>query len=266
MIGARFTCNICGTPGVFDPPDDWREGASCAGCGSSVRMRSIVHCLLSGLLGQSCVLEKMPRKRLIGAGLSDWEGYASRLAKAFDYTNTFYHQAPRFDICAPGPERLGLYDFLISSDVFEHTPAPASRAFDGAFEFLRPGGLLVMTVPFGWQEETIEHYPDLGDFTVVELGGDYALVSRETDGKFVLYENPVFHGGPGTTLEMREFSLDGLMAELEAAGFTEITLHADAVPEWGIFPRNRYGVPVTARKPAGALDRLKFKVRKARPS
>ncbi len=139
-------------------------------------MRSIVHCLLSGLLGQSCLLEKMPRKRLIGAGLSDWEGCASRLAKAFDYTNTFYHQAPRFDICAPGPERLGLYDFLISSDVFEHAPAPASRAFDGAFEFLRPGGLLVMTVPFGWQEETIEHYPDLGDFTLVELGGDHALV------------------------------------------------------------------------------------------
>ncbi len=228
-------------------------------------MRSIVHCLLSGLLGQSCVLEKMPRKRLIGAGLSDWEGYASRLAKAFDYTNTFYHQQPRFDICAPGPERLGLYDFLISSDVFEHTPAPASRAFDGAFESLRPGGLLVMTVPFGWQEETIEHYPDLGDFTVVELGGDYALVSRDTDGKFVLYENPIFHGGPGTTLEMREFSLDGLMAELEAAGFTEIMLHADTVPEWGIFSRNRYGVPVTARKPARVLDRLKFKVRKARP-
>jgi hypothetical protein len=122
-----------------------------------------------------------------------------------------------------------------------------------------------MTVPFGWQEETIEHYPDLGDFTVVELGGDYALVSRDTDGKFVLYENPIFHGGPGTTLEMREFSLDGLMAELEAAGFTEIMLHADTVPEWGIFSRNRYGVPVTARKPARVLDRLKFKVRKARP-
>ena len=100
---------------------------------------------------------------------------------------------------------------------------------------------------------------------VVELGGDYALVSRNADGRFALHENPIFHGGPGTTLERRVFSIDGLLGDLAAAGFTEITLHEESVAEWGIFPPHRYGAPVTARKPAGALDKFKFQLRKARP-
>ena len=264
MIGAKFICNICGAEGVFDPPGDWRETPSCGRCGSSVRMRGIIHCLLEGVLGRSRVLEGLRRHKLIGVGLSDWDGYAARLAKTFEYTNTYYHQAPRLDITAPGDERLGLYDFLISSDVFEHVPAPASRAFDGAFKMLRPGGLLVLTVPFGWDEETVEHYPDMASFAVADVGGHYVLVTRDHEGRFALRTDPVFHGGPGTTLEMRVFSRGGMLADLAAAGFTDIRVLDENVPEWGIFQPHAYGVPVMARKPASAADKLKNVLRKAR--
>lgn len=264
-IGTAFTCNICGQPSVFAPVEDWREEPTCTHCRSSVRMRSIVYCLLDGLLGRAGSLSDTAPRKLLGAGLSDWEGYAAPLAKLFDYTNTFYHCEPRLDICSPGPERLGVYDFLISSDVFEHVPTPVSRAFDGAFSMLRPGGLLVLTVPFGWNPKTVEHYPDLESFAVVELGGRFVVVTHDKQGAFALDADPVFHGGPGTTLEMRLFSRGDLIDDLATAGFTDIVVHDETVPEWGIFPRSVYGVPVTARKPANAMQKLKNAVRKARP-
>lgn len=250
MIGESFTCNICGGKGIFNPPGDWRETASCVHCGSSVRMRSIVHCLLTGLLGESISLAGLSRSSVItGVGLSDWEEYASRLRRTFNYTNTFYHKEPRLDICSPGKDLLERYDFLISTDVFEHVLPPSKRAFEGSFAILRPGGLLVMTVPFADNLETIEHYPDLHSFTVVELGGDYVVVARSESGKFLLHTAPVFHGGPGTTLEMRLFSRVGVIAELVGAGFVDIVVHEGPVPQWGIFPPHHHGLPITARKP-----------------
>ncbi len=256
MIGAAFTCNICGHAGHFDPVGDWREAPSCDGCGSSVRMRSMIHYLLDGLLGRSPGLAGLKRRRTTGVGLSDWEGYAAPLSRAFAYTNTFYHQAPRLDICAPGKEHLGKYDFLMSSDVFEHVPPPASRAFDNAFALLRAGGLLVLTVPFADNPDTIEHYPDLRSFAVVELDGEWVVVARSADGSLALHTNPVFHGGPGSTLELRLFSRAGVIADLAAAGFVDIEVHGGAVPEWGVFPPHHHGLPITARKPASAIRKL----------
>lgn len=264
-LGSAFTCNICGAKSRFEPVEDWREEPTCTGCGSSVRMRSIVHCLLEGLLGRSHGLADQAPKKLIGTGLSDWEGYAGPLSRTFAYANSFYHQEPRLDICAPGPERLGLYDFLISSDVFEHVPVPVSRAFDGAFSILRPGGLLVLTVPFGDAPHTVEHYPHLDGYAVVQLAGKHVVVTHNVDGTYAIDPDPVFHGGPGSTLEMRLFSREDLMADLAEAGFTDIRLHAEPVPEWGIFPRSVHGVPVTARKPASGVQKLKNLVRRARP-
>lgn len=276
MLGAKFTCNICGTHQAFQPAGDWREFPSCSGCGSSVRMRSMVHCLVEGLTGKGQVLSAMAPSAQTGAGLSDWDGYAIPLAQKFAYTNTYYHQEPRLDICAPGKAWIGACDFLLTSDVFEHTPPPAIMAFEGAFQVLKPGGLLVLTVPFGGNSETIEHYPELHEFKVVELGGDYAVVNRAGDGKFTLHTDPVFHGGPGTTLEMRIFSRADTIAKLEEAGFIDIEVHEAAVPEWGVFPPHGHGLPITARKPgpraqvgaarkAGLLDRLAKKVGLRKP-
>lgn len=250
MIGAEFQCNVCGSASRFEPQGDWRESPSCTGCGSSVRLRSIVHVLLARILGESCVLEGVQvNKSIVGYGLSDWDGYASRLADRFTYINTFFHQDPTLDIMDLPSRLVETADFLISSDVFEHVSQPVSRAFENSFRILKPGGVLIVTVPYNDAPRTIEHYDGATDLSVVQLGSDYAVVTRDAEGKISVDPAPVFHGGPGTTLEMRMFSLDDLLAMIEAAGFIDPYVHAEPDPRWGVFPPHAYGLPISARRP-----------------
>ena len=83
------------------------------------------------------------------------------MAAKFDYTNTFYHQAPRLDINHPAPNDFGRYDFIISSEVMEHVPQPVEKAFENLYRMLKPDGLLVLTVPYTIDGRTIEHFPQL---------------------------------------------------------------------------------------------------------
>lgn len=249
MLGARFQCNICGAASVFEPEGDWRETPSCQGCGSSVRMRSLVHALTQELFGRSSSLDTLPRTGITGGGLSDWAGYADRLTALFDYTNTFYHRGPKLDICAPDPEWLGAFDFLISSDVFEHVFAPVSDAFAGALAVLKPGGLFVMTAPYDEQLHTREHYPMDADLKVIEFSGEFVVVHRTRDGQYGLDASPVFHGGPGSTLEMRMFSLPDLIQLMTDAGFEDVRVHQDPCARFGVFPPHPWGLPITGRRP-----------------
>lgn len=245
-----FRCNICSTAHTGVPRALLgREDPSCATCGSSVRMRGVIHHLSLELVGRSIPLQEFPdRPDIRGLGLSDWLGYAVNLALKVGYLNTFYHQAPFLDIAAPPAEYLNRYDFVISSDVFEHVPFPVQRAFAGTAALLKPGGLLVLTVPFTDVPETVEHFPDLDVFKVVELGGEYVLLNRDKAGRTTARTGLVFHGGPGDTLEMREFARADTIALLTQAGFTDIVVHEGAVPEWGIIPPHHHGLPITARR------------------
>ncbi len=248
-----FRCNVCGHGNADVPVARMkREAASCAGCASSVRLRGIVHHLSLGLFGVSLPLPDFPvRPDVAGIGLSDWNGYALTLARRLNYWNTFYHQEPFLDIAAPPAGRHRTCDFVISSDVFEHVPAPVERAFAGAFALLKPGGLLVLTVPFTALEETVEHFPGLGTHAVVAFDGGHVLLSRDAAGRYEVRDRLVFHGGPGEVLEMRSFSRAGTLRLLADAGFEEVVVHAGDVPQWGILPPHPYGLPITARRPPG---------------
>jgi hypothetical protein len=215
-------------------------------------MRGIIHHLSIGLFGSSITLPDFPiSPGIVGLGLSDWEGYAHRLEACFDYTNTFYHQEPLLDIAAPPPDRRDSAHFLISTDVLEHIPPPVALGFAGSFALLRPGGLLVLTVPFRDIPQTTEHFPHLHRFRVVRLGeDDYVLVNRRRDGELELHDKLIFHGGPGDTLEMRVFARRHTEQLLHEAGFVDIAVHETAVPKWGIFPPHLEGLPITARRPA----------------
>jgi SAM-dependent methyltransferase len=245
-----FTCNVCGTPTGCPVENIDREVPSCPQCGSSVRFRSIVHLTSVALFGHSIPLPQFPADHsIVGIGLSDWSGYADSLAEKFHYTNTYFHQPPFLDIAEPVGDRVRSCDFVIATDVFEHVAPPVSRAFDGAFNLLKPGGHLVLTVPFTNNPNTVEHFPELHDYRLVQFGSDYVLVNRTKNGRYELHENLVFHGGPGTTLEMRIFSRADLQRHLAEAGFVDIQVLGEDVPQWGILHKHPWSLPILARRP-----------------
>jgi len=245
-----FRCNLCGS-GARSPLSALaRETPSCPRCGSTVRFRSIADLVVRELTGERAALPSLaPRRGVTGLGLSDAACYAAPLARVFDYENTYFHTEPRLDITAIDASRRGRYDFVIASDVFEHVAPPVSRAFDNALALLKPGGLFVMTVPFSLDEETVEHFPDLHDWRLEREGGAWTLVNRTADGRTQTHANLVFHGGPGTTLEMRLFSRDALLRELARAGFGQVRVADEPYLPFGILWREPWSVPIVARAP-----------------
>ena len=245
-----FTCNVCGRDNRAAPLEqvENRECPSCAGCGSSLRMRSLMYILAVELFGRARILPDFPVDRTItGLGMSDWEGYARRLESRLGYVNTFYHAEPRLDIANVPDEALGRHRFLISSDVFEHVVPPIGLAFRNAHALLKPGGVLVFTVPFSLDATTVEHFPELHEWRVVVEDGKHVLLNRTRDGRAQRFADLVFHGGPGSTLEMRLFSRDALLRELAAAGFREIRVAAEPCVAHGIVWPEPWSVPIVAR-------------------
>jgi len=181
-------------------------------------------------------------------GLSDWHGYALRLARKFNYTNTYYHAEPRMDITNVPAALTASLDFLISSDVFEHIVSPVSVAFDNSFKMLKPGGVLVLTVPFVPHGETVEHFDQLYEYKVIDDEGRKKLKNVNREGIVRWYDDLIFHGGCGATLEMRVFALQSLIKNFRDAGFEEITRFNHAIPLFGI-TADEYSYPIVGRRP-----------------
>jgi SAM-dependent methyltransferase len=247
-----FQCNICSANSSVDMEELGREKASCRTCGSTARLRAIIRALSVELLGRNTPLANFPtRKDIVGFGMTDWEGYSKQLAEKFSYRNTYLHQEPYFDTSAASlaPDKIGLNDFILSSEVFEHVVPPVSKAFKNVYDLLKPGGVLVMTVPYGLSSEITEHFPDLSDYTVIEEDGTYRLRNVTAGGVVQEFGDLVFHGGPGSTLEMRVFCETGLLEHLKRAGFDTIAVYRQPDFSHGIWWPEPWAFPVSARKP-----------------
>ena len=231
-----FVCNICSSACTASNSDLHREEPSCRKCNSNVRFRSVIAALSCELHGRSLALDDFPpTPHIIGLGTSDWEGYAMRLRRVLRYDNTYYDEQTRLDIMAPVPAALaGSCDFIVSSDVLEHVAPPIELALSHLKEILKPGGVLVLTVPMKATGSTVEHFPDLHEYEVVSLGEDPVLVNRTRSGDLQVFDNLIFHGGPGLTLEMRMISLPHLLEQLSQVGFVGITEFNQSIPEHGI--------------------------------
>jgi SAM-dependent methyltransferase len=214
-----------------------------------MRVRALIALLSEELLGIPMTLAELPvLKSVQGIGMSDSPELAEKLAQKFDYTNTFYHQAPQLDVTRPNPSDFGRYDFILSSEVMEHVPPPVEDAFVNLFRLLKPDGLLVMTTPYTLGGKTREHFPELHDFTLTSFHAKTVLVNRRRDGSMEIFEDLVFHGGPGSTVEMRVFSEQSLRDNLLHAGFSTVRIATGNVPEFGIEHAETWSLPIVARK------------------
>ena len=245
----RFTCNLCGTDALAETRGWPRDTATCPRCGSAARFRGLADLIARELFGSTEPLYALPaRPDLTGVGMSDPLPLAALLSRRMSYTNTFYHCEPRLDVCAPG-DHAGRYDVVVCSEVLEHVPPPVQPAFAGLHDLLRPGGLLVFSVPYRAEGETVEHYPDLHDYEIVTRAGGHVLRNTTPDGRISEYRDRVFHGGPGETLELRLFALPDLVARLEAAGFCDVRVRREPNFAHGVWWPGADGWPITARRP-----------------
>lgn len=258
-----FRCNICDAMNETAIDLLQRETPFCRVCKSTVRTRSIIMALTIELFGHSLAISQIRPKHpgISGYGLSCWDGYARRLKSKMNFINTFLHKQPRLDITDVRGEEPGKLDFLIASDVFEHVAPPVERAFENARKLLKDDGVFIITVPFTNPGEesvpTDEHYPDLFDYEIKTVGNSAILENITREGLKQVYTNLKFHGGPGSTLEMRVFSESSLITALLDAGFEKIDVFDGADLKHGIYWSNGCSVPLAARVKDGPARYLR---------
>lgn len=246
-----FVCNICGTSCSAPLSALLGDGPSCWRCGSSGRFRAVIHGLSRGLWGEDRSLPDFPtEKRIAGIGMTDWIGYACRLERKLSYTNTFYHKEPRIDVTDGASMPREKYDFILSSDVMEHVRPPVTQAFANVLSMLKPGGLFVVTVPCEGVAGIEEHFPNLNEYQIVRFRGSQVLLNCTHEGRLQVFENLIFHGGPGEALEVRRFSRDGLIDTMRATGFVQICA-LPPYPAYGILDSDPpLGATVIGRRPS----------------
>jgi SAM-dependent methyltransferase len=184
-----------------------------------------------------------------GLGTSEWEGFAPALANKFDYRNTYLDDEPRLDLKNVSPHLRGQFDFVICSEVLEHVAPPVQPAFDGLYSLLKPGGVLIFSVPYQIDCGTIEHFKDLNEWSLCQVGERQVLVNRKVDGKYEVFDQLRFHGGGSPALEMRIFGKSDLEHRLTLSGFAFQFFDTD-YPPFGIYWPQPWSLPLRARKKA----------------
>lgn len=245
--GSNFECNLCGGLSPYRREDLHRELPSCVCCGSTVRHRQVAHAY--GAISQS--RRQTARHEMRVLGLSDApliEKFFLGLEKV-RYLNTFVDEAPVLDIVQPPKSFLSSADVVVSSDVLEHVPFPVNQALVGKFKILKPGGWLLLTVPYSVKGPSVEHYPWMVDYETVIAKPDLVrVIGIDRSGSKMEISDPVFHGGPGKTLEMRQLTLEVILDELKRAGFIDVRVLDEEQPTLGIIPTACQGVFI-AKKP-----------------
>jgi SAM-dependent methyltransferase len=250
-----FLCNICDRENEATLDQLTREDPTCSKCGSTVRQRSLISVLARELFGHNLRLSQIPRSpHVTGIGMSCSHVYANPLSRRVAYRNTFYHCEPRLDITLGDPSRADSLDFVIASDVFEHVDPPVSNAFENVRKMLKPDGVFLFTVPYAYSGgeavPTLEHFPGLHRYELQITDGHHHLKNTTKDGEIQFFDDLVFHGGTGSTLELRLFSEWSLLQELESAGFENVTIHGGSDLRHGVYWKDPWSLPIAARRRA----------------
>lgn len=121
------------------------------------------------------------------------------------------------------------FDICTSSEVFEHV-ADDSKGFREMCRVLKPGGLLLFTVPLSGAEKTTERA------RLTENGIEHILEPS-------YHDDPIL--GPRTALAFRDYGMD-IVDRLERAGFVRCrVVQSEDVAGWG-FARRVVSARVTS--------------------
>jgi len=244
----HFTCNICASRNLASLDFSDREKATCESCGSSARLRSVLLVLSRALFDADLPLVEFPTlKSIRGIGISDSEVYASGLEQAFSYHNTYFHKEPKFDLREPDEREFGKYDFVVCSEVLEHVAPPVDRAFETLARLLTPTGILILTLPYSIDATTIEHFPGSAEFALVEINDKTILVSGDQE-TYRVFDQLSFHGGHGSTVEMRLFSESDIRKRLFSAGLADVRIGTKSSKEFGVVFSGPCSLPITASR------------------
>jgi SAM-dependent methyltransferase len=226
LIYTTGYCAVCGRQGSFvtsyqwssskyedgrDEPN-WREHVACRGCGLVTRLRATIHHL------QTTSLRRDERVYLTERVTPFYSYMAQRVD---DITGSEYLGAD----FAPGQisngvrhedlQRLSFpdksFDLIVSLDVLEHVP-DYEKAFVEMYRCLKPGGRMVVAVPF-------------------ERNSPHNIVRAEllSDGTLVHHLPPEYHGNPvdheGGSLCYRYFGWD-FLEFARSIGFSSATAYS----------------------------------------
>jgi len=238
----RGTCLVCGAETEFavTNPDNLRESLPCTCCGSISRDRMLV-CALRAVLGETGPLKSWKpdsSRRVFEA--SSFRAHAKLLPKLCDHFNTQYvpekmqeqYDNREYADLQQMPYRDGFFDVLMLSDVFEHVRL-YREALHEVYRVLKPGGVMLLQVPFR---------PDGDTITRVQPDGDEDIFLME----------PIYHAQD--TLVYRIYGRD-FLTEVQDAGF-ELEYVETEMPEFGIARQSI----IICRKPAPAGESAKPKV------
>jgi len=201
-------CTICGWEGEFLQREMVREGTLCGNCGSTSRIRAVVHVLGRVFGEQGLSLHEWPSDTSISILESSALGpYPIMLADKFHYVPTVFD--PEKIAAGSDPEKYadfqnlhfadGSFDVVIASDVFEHV-RDDRKGYSEVLRVLKAGGSLILTVPYDHgAEKTIKRVDTSGQEDVHIL-------------------EPEYHGGGGQTLAYRNYGRD-LLSLLREVGF-----------------------------------------------
>jgi hypothetical protein len=113
----------------------------------------------------------------------------------------------------------------------------------------------VFTVPYSIEDRTLEHYPDLHEYTVARLGESSVLLNRTPEGLVQVFDKLVFHLSSTAALEMREFAERDFMKMLAGVGFAGVQVHGENYEPFGILYPEPWSLPLAARRGGYALGR-----------
>jgi hypothetical protein len=219
-----FLCSACLRPSFAPKNSIGRESFNCHWCKATSRERAIFLQIHWQYMQRKM---KNPFRKLSILGVSDGHLTSTILSKIYrkNYINYQYHLDPKLDITNVQASLIDNADIISCSEVLEHVEPPIQNAFDGLYKLLKVNGALVLSVPHtDEQGEHVEHFPVMRNSQIVKRNEQLVLIGEDTSGNSVSFDNLIFHGGIGTTLEYRVFSKSSLIDHLKVAGFGDLLI------------------------------------------